>query len=80
MSEEKIKQLVKDMFKRTGPAIRLIDFNNYPGLPAPQTVRNKMKDLPKEVFLKRGRTTLVDMRIYLPIWASELKPYGRVEA
>lgn len=67
------------MLNMTGPAIRLIDFNNYSGLPAAQTVRNKMKDLPKDVFFKRGRTTLVDMMAYLPIWASELKPYGQLE-
>lgn len=79
MFEEKIKQLVEAMLLKTGPIVRLNDFNKYSGLPAPQTVRNKMKDLPENVFLKQGRTTMVDMQTYLPIWASQLKPYGQGE-
>ena len=78
--EEKREQFVRDMLELTGPIMRLADFNKYSALPAAQTMRNKMKELPKDIFLKQGSTTLVDMRAYLPFWANGLKHYERVEA
>jgi len=31
--------------------------------------------IPKDFFYKNGRTTLVDMREYIPFWVDGLKPY-----
>jgi hypothetical protein len=78
--EEKREQFIKDMLELTGPIMRLADFNKYSALPAAQTMRNKMKELPKDIFYKHGSTTMVDMTAYLPLWANGLKHYGRVEA
>jgi|GEM_PF-5563652 len=77
MSEQKIKELIEEMLKRTGPVLPLNRFNDFPELPAPQSMRNRMSEglIPKDFFYKNGRTTLVDMREYIPFWVDGLKPY-----
>ncbi len=78
MPKEKIQELIDAMLKRTGPMLPLPSFKDFPELPAPQSMRNRMAEgkIPKEYFFKHGRKTLVDMQAYLPFWANGFTSYA----
>jgi len=78
MPKEKIQELIEVMLQRTGPVLPLSAFKDFPELPAPQSMRNRMAEgkIPKEWFFKNGRKTLVDMREYLPFWANGFTSYA----
>jgi len=79
MSEEKIKELIEKMLNRTGPMLPLSAFKDFPDLPAPQTMRNKLSngELPIEWFFKHDGRTMVDMDKYIPFWAKKFRPYKK---
>lgn len=77
MPEERMKKIIETMLDKTGPIMPINQFKNYPALPAPQTLRNKLSlgEIPRKFFFKHGRSTYVDMTEFLPYWAEGFKAH-----